>query len=103
MQHSLHDSGGRLRLGGSLARHWESTSLNDVSEKDVADVFGRFCLNIGWLYTRLVAANSFAPEYREESDDDSHAASTEDVALLGSSHPSGRTTLNNSVQEFMAM
>ena len=50
-----------------------------------------FCLNIGWLYTRLVASNSFAPEYRE----DCHLSGIDDVARP--------TRLNNSIQEFMAM
>jgi hypothetical protein len=50
-----------------------------------------FCLNIGWLYTRLVASNSFAPEYRE----DYHGSVVDDVARP--------TRLNNSIQEFMAM
>lgn len=54
----------------------------------------RFCLNIGWLYTRLVASNSFSPENPmdiAESDDP-----TEETALLP-------RRLNNSVEEFMAM
>ena len=50
--------------------------------------FQSFCLNIGWLYTRLVASNSFAPEYREDYRGD-------DVARP--------TRLTNSIQEFMAM
>lgn len=62
----------------------------------------RFCLNIGWLYTRLVASNSFAPEYREEPDEDeSHDALVEGVNLVGTQ--TGLTRLNNSIQEFMAM
>ena len=52
------------------------------------DSFQSFCLNIGWLYTRLVASNSFAPEYREDS-------GVDDVARP--------TRLTNSIQEFMAM
>ena len=55
------------------------------------DLFPSFCLNIGWLYTRLVASNSFAPEYRE----DYHESGIDDVARP--------TRLNNSIQEFMAM
>ena len=55
------------------------------------DLFRSFCLNIGWLYTRLVASNSFAPEYRE----DHHGSGVDDVARP--------TRLNNSIQEFMAM
>ena len=53
--------------------------------------FKSFCLNIGWLYTRLVASNSFAPEYRE----DYHEQGVDDVARP--------TRLTNSIQEFMAM
>ncbi|KAK0213314.1 hypothetical protein DFS33DRAFT_1249187 [Desarmillaria ectypa] len=83
-----------------IARFWWPSE----ARRELSKALGEFCLNIGWLYTRLAAANSFAPEYREESDDDdSRTASTEDVALLGSGHTSGRTTLNNSIQEFMAM
>ena len=55
------------------------------------DLFQSFCLNIGWLYTRLVASNSFAPEYRE----DYHESGADDVARP--------TRLTNSIQEFMAM
>ncbi|KAG7439468.1 uncharacterized protein BT62DRAFT_913494 [Guyanagaster necrorhizus] len=83
-----------------VARFWWPSE----ARRELSKALGEFCLNIGWLYTRLVAANSFAPEYREDSDDDdSHAASSEDVALLGSDRTSGRTTLNNSIREFMAM
>ena len=53
--------------------------------------FKSFCLHIGWLYTRLVASNSFAPEYRE----DYHEQGVDDVARP--------TRLTNSIQEFMAM
>jgi len=52
--------------------------------------FQSFCLNIGWLYTRLVAYNSFAPEYHED-----HHESGADVARP--------TRLTNSIHEFMAM
>jgi hypothetical protein len=64
----------------------------------------RFCLNLGWLYTRLVASNSFAPEYHaadgnnEIEDED---ANLDGVTLLHA--PSQRTRLNNSIKEFMAM
>jgi hypothetical protein len=52
------------------------------------------------LYTRLVASNSFAPEYRtaDEAEDD---ANLDGVTLLHA--PSQTTTLNNSIKEFMAM
>jgi hypothetical protein len=53
----------------------------------------RFCLNIGWLYTRLVASNSnnAMPETDTEQDDPD-----DESALLP-------RRLNNSVEEFMAM
>ena len=55
----------------------------------------RFCLNIGWLYTRLVASNSFSPENPtgDEDEDDPN----EETVLL----PPRK--LNKSVEEFMAM
>ena len=52
--------------------------------------FQSFCLNIGWLYTRLVASNSFAPEYHEDCRE-----SGDDVTRP--------TRLTNSIHEFMAM
>jgi len=56
----------------------------------------RFCLNIGWLYTRLVASNSFL-----------HENQTGASALEGDSPNEGTPLLprrlNSSVEEFMAM
>jgi len=60
----------------------------------------RFCLNIGWLYTRLVASNSFAPEFREESEEED-GPSSEGASLLV--QPAHTTRLNNSIREFMSM
>lgn len=54
---------------------------------------------MGWLYTRLVASNSFAPEYRPESDEDHEEE--DEVSLVP--QQSGKTRLNNSIHEFMAM
>ncbi len=53
-------------------------------------------MNIGWLYTRLVASNS---SFAENEMDDGEA---------GGDHPNEETPLlprrlNNSVEEFMAM
>jgi hypothetical protein len=57
------------------------------------------------LYTRLVASNSFAPEYRVADANNEHEgggdANSDGVTLLHV--PSQRTRLNNSVKEFMAM
>lgn len=59
----------------------------------------RFCLNIGWLYTRLVASNSFAPEYHGGNEQNEGRA--EGNALVRSSLQI--TRLHNSIHEFMAM
>ena len=79
------------------ARRELSKSLSELSflycsnAMVLLDLFQSFCLNIGWLYTRLVASNSFAPEYRE----DYHESGVDVVARP--------TRLTNSIQEFMAM
>jgi hypothetical protein len=56
----------------------------------------RFCLNIGWLYTRLVASNSFLPENPAEGFGSEQEDPNEETALLP-------WRLNSSVEEFMAM
>lgn len=58
------------------------------ARRELTNLLSDFCLNIGWLYTRLVASNSFAPEYGEDY-------GVDDVARP--------TRLTNSIQEFMAM
>lgn len=59
----------------------------------------RFCLNIGWLYTRLVASYSYAPEIVSPGDEDDDSP-IEETPLLSRA---ATTKLNNSIQEFMAM
>lgn len=54
---------------------------------------------MGWLYTRLVASNSFAPEYRTAGENDEN----EREHMNGTTSASQRTRLSNSVKEFMAM
>ena len=56
----------------------------------------RFCLNIGWLYTRLVASNSFLPENPTDAPVIEDDSPNEETPLLP-------RRLNNSVEEFMAM
>jgi hypothetical protein len=66
---------------------------------------------MGWLYSRLVASNSFAPEYRREDAPKRTNASgngledTESEELQPPTTPSDYqlTRLNNSIREFMAM
>lgn len=65
------------------------------ARRELGKALGDFCLNMGWLYTRLVASNSFAPEFRQEGDDVAPGTSS----LSRPAH----TRLNNSIQEFMAM
>jgi hypothetical protein len=52
---------------------------------------------MGWLYTRLVASNSYVDD--GQTTDDNEADITEQTGLLTSSHKK----LDNSIQEFMAM
>ncbi|KAF8161056.1 Fusaric acid resistance protein-like-domain-containing protein [Crassisporium funariophilum] len=67
------------------------------ARRELSKALSEFCLNIGWLYTRLVASNSFAPEYRQENLDTSEDSpeSTSDIARP--------TRLSNSIHEFMEM
>jgi hypothetical protein len=70
-------------------------------------VFSRFCLNIGWLYTRLVAFNSAGDDAESFFDEDEALTST--PATM--STPTERSTLlrhnknrmSRSIQHFMSM
>jgi hypothetical protein len=55
---------------------------------------------MGWLYTRLVASNSFAPEYRAEDSRETYEAISEEVPFVATPP---ETRLNNSIEEFIAM
>ena len=59
----------------------------------------RFCLNIGWLYTRLVAFNSFENENVSRFHAVHEESPTEGTSLLTPPHD----YLNESIMEFMAM
>ncbi|KAI0319004.1 Fusaric acid resistance protein-like-domain-containing protein [Amylostereum chailletii] len=71
---------------------WPSEARRELSK-----ALGEFCLNLGWLYTRLVASNSFSPDLPPEDEDE---APTEETALVPRKP---KTRLSNSVEEFMAM
>lgn len=58
----------------------------------------RFCLNIGWLYTRLVAFNSFSDEEFHLHVVNEEESPTEESHLL---HVN--PAMNQSIQHFMAM
>ncbi|KAF9038642.1 Fusaric acid resistance protein-like-domain-containing protein [Panaeolus papilionaceus] len=68
---------------------WPSEARRELSES-----LSEFCLNIGWLYTRLVASNSFAPEYQRGQGHNRHGTDVSQVQT---------TKLANSIHEFMAM
>ncbi|KAJ6594590.1 Fusaric acid resistance protein-like-domain-containing protein [Mycena capillaripes] len=66
------------------------------ARRELSKALGEFCLNIGWLYTRLVASNSFAPDSREVAEE-YDGPDSETRAL------SPEARLTNSIKEFMAM
>ncbi|KAF8893583.1 hypothetical protein BD779DRAFT_1507033 [Infundibulicybe gibba] len=70
------------------------------ARRELGKALGEFCLNIGWLYTRLVASNSFAPEYRNEQRE-SADESPEATTFVARQENTSR--LNNSIEEFMSM
>ncbi|KAG6820973.1 hypothetical protein H0H93_008602 [Arthromyces matolae] len=78
---------------GFISRFWWPSE----ARRELGKALSEFCLNIGWLYTRLVASNSFAPEYSSQDG----IETTETSQLV--TEPSKSTRLNNSVKEFMSM
>ncbi|KAF9478625.1 hypothetical protein BDN70DRAFT_808498 [Pholiota conissans] len=68
------------------------------ARRELTNSLSEFCLNIGWLYTRLVASNSFAPVYRGSDEDSALSSSNPNI-----SRPTAITRLANSIHEFMAM
>lgn len=85
----------RRELGNALG---EYVARNFGFDADLRDC--RFCLNIGWLYTRLVAFNSFENGVFIGHIDEVEEPS-EDTALLTA--PNSHPNLNDSITEFMAM
>ncbi|KAH9485362.1 hypothetical protein JR316_0002270 [Psilocybe cubensis] len=73
---------------------WPSEARRELSKS-----LSEFCLHIGWLYTRLVASNSFAPEYRQEGS----SLDPTSRAMSRHSNKLQPTRLTNSIHEFMAM
>ncbi|TFK44661.1 Fusaric acid resistance protein-like-domain-containing protein [Crucibulum laeve] len=69
------------------------------ARRELSRALGEFCLNIGWLYTRLVASNSFAPDYHEATGENTDHP--ESASFL--TRHSNTTKLNNSIHEFMSM
>ncbi|THH14901.1 hypothetical protein EW146_g5493 [Bondarzewia mesenterica] len=72
---------------------WPSEARRELSK-----ALGEFCLNVGWLYTRLVASNSFSSEANRHEDVESDA--TEQTFMISKQT---KTALDSSIEEFMAM
>ncbi|KAJ3749643.1 Fusaric acid resistance protein-like-domain-containing protein [Lentinula detonsa] len=66
------------------------------ARRELSKALGEFCLNVGWLYTRLVMSNSFTPERTDEDEDIETPPSTADNSME-------RPQVNSSIMEFMAM
>lgn len=64
------------------------------------NVLIRFCLNMGWLYTRLVAFNSFADAELRALEDDIDDEVDESSPIVP---PARNDHLTNSIHHFMAM
>ncbi|KAJ8586641.1 hypothetical protein M405DRAFT_743289 [Rhizopogon salebrosus TDB-379] len=76
---------------------WPAEARRELSRE-----LGDFCLNIGWLYTHLVAANSGMHDATDDMDEDEPNSGTSEEAtpLLPKSV---KAKLSKSIQEFMAM
>ncbi|KAI9447166.1 Fusaric acid resistance protein-like-domain-containing protein [Russula earlei] len=77
---------------GFVSRFWWPSE----ARRELSKQLGEFCLNIGWLYTHLVASNSFSSEDRTDGAEPEADEPNEETALLP-------RKLNNSIEEFMAM
>ncbi|KAJ6456388.1 Fusaric acid resistance protein-like-domain-containing protein [Mycena sanguinolenta] len=66
------------------------------ARRELSKALGEFCLNIGWLYTRLVASNSYATDSTEVAEE--YEGPDSEVHAL-----SPEKKLSNSIKEFMAM
>ncbi|KAF4597849.1 hypothetical protein EYR38_006240 [Pleurotus pulmonarius] len=81
-----------------VARFWWPAE----ARRELGKSLGEFCLNMGWLYTRLVASNSY---FTEAQDDHRRQLlnpndETRDNALASLSP---QESLSNSIREFMSM
>lgn len=84
------DSGGQLKLEGNSPKYFQSKAF--FHAPCFSSIFQRFCLSVGWLYTRLVVSNSFA---RDEGDRNV----SERTSLLSAR----QVEVSDSIQKFMAM
>ncbi|KAF5374581.1 hypothetical protein D9757_010158 [Collybiopsis confluens] len=91
---------------GLVSRFWWPAE----ARRELSKALGEFCLNVGWLYTRLVQSNSFTPEYsglEDDEDEDDEEEGQGDRSRRSSASGSGssldRPRVNGSIKEFMAM
>ncbi|KAI0765646.1 Fusaric acid resistance protein-like-domain-containing protein [Trametes elegans] len=78
-----------------VSRYWWPAE----ARRELSRALGDFCLNMGWLYTRLVAFNSFS-----DSDLQVHAAEADEESPNEETHLLRvNPALSHSIQHFMAM
>ncbi|KAJ7496902.1 Fusaric acid resistance protein-like-domain-containing protein [Mycena latifolia] len=66
------------------------------ARRELSKALGEFCLNIGWLYTRLVASNLSSPDSRVVNE---YHESPRATCAFSPAH----ARVSNSIKEFMAM
>ncbi|KAI0676139.1 Fusaric acid resistance protein-like-domain-containing protein [Trametes maxima] len=77
-----------------VSRYWWPAE----ARRELSRALGEFCLNMGWLYTRLVAFNSFADNDLHMHAIENEDSPTEETRLLDVS-----PAISQSIQNFMAM
>ncbi|KAI0351344.1 hypothetical protein OH77DRAFT_1411233 [Trametes cingulata] len=77
-----------------VSRYWWPAE----ARRELSRALGEFCLNMGWLYTRLVAFNSFSDHDLRMHTIPEESSPTEESHLL-----SINPALSHSIQHFMAM
>ncbi|KAF9792510.1 Fusaric acid resistance protein-like-domain-containing protein, partial [Thelephora terrestris] len=88
---------------GIVCRYWWPTE----ARRELSRALGEFCLNIGWLYTRLVAFNSAGDDINSFFDEDEASTQTptpiptlmETSTLLRRN----KIRMSHSIQNFMSM
>ncbi|KAL1940894.1 hypothetical protein VTO73DRAFT_7935 [Trametes versicolor] len=77
-----------------VSRYWWPAE----ARRELSRALGEFCLNMGWLYTRLVAFNSFSDNDLQMHAMEDENSPTEETHLLAVN-----PALSQSIQHFMAM
>lgn len=86
---------------GIVCRYWWPTE----ARRELSRALGEFCLNIGWLYTRLVAFNSSGDDADDFPDGDGAPAGTSGPMPTETSTLLRRNKIrmSHSIQHFMSM